>query len=64
MAWPSHGGQTSVFRVDVFADGSDFPGFTRLKGVGPRTAAQLLHAIERSKRAELWRFIYGLSILR
>ena len=33
-------------------------------GIGPRVAERLLAAIERSKRAELWRFIYGLGIPR
>ncbi len=33
-----------------------------LKGIGPRSAAQLLRAIERSKQSELWRVVYGLSI--
>ena len=33
-----------------------------LPGVGRTTAAALMAEIERSKRAELWRFIAGLSI--
>jgi DNA ligase (NAD+) len=33
-------------------------------GVGQSTAKNLLAAIERGKRAELWRFIYGLGIPR
>jgi DNA ligase (NAD+) len=31
-------------------------------GLGPERAAQLLAAIDRSRRAELWRFIHGLGI--
>lgn len=34
----------------------------RVDGFGSRKAERLLAEIERSKRAELWRFIYGLSI--
>jgi DNA ligase (NAD+) len=34
----------------------------RIDGVGPQRAKHLLSAIERSKRAELWRFIHGLGI--
>jgi DNA ligase (NAD+) len=33
-----------------------------IKGIGAQTADNLLAAIERSKRVEPWRFIYGLSI--
>lgn len=33
-------------------------------GIGSEVAERLLAAIERSKRAELWRFIYGLGIPR
>ncbi len=35
-----------------------------LPGLGEKSAQQLLIAIERSRRAELWRFINGLSIPR
>lgn len=35
-----------------------------LEGIGPPEAERLLDAIERSKRAELWRIIYGLGIPR
>jgi DNA ligase (NAD+) len=35
-----------------------------LPGVGAKTADKLLLAVETSKRAELWRFIYGLGIPR
>jgi len=31
-------------------------------GLGPERAAELLAAIDRSRRAELWRFIHGLGI--
>ncbi len=33
-------------------------------GIGPKVAERLLDAIERSKQAELWRYIYGLGIPR
>jgi DNA ligase (NAD+) len=33
-----------------------------LKGVGDKTAAALITAIAQSRRAELWRFIYGLGL--
>ena len=33
-----------------------------LKGVGAKSADRLLASIEASKRAELWRFIYGLGL--
>ncbi|MEJ1972237.1 MAG: hypothetical protein WDM96_07120 [Lacunisphaera sp.] len=33
-----------------------------VEGIGAKTADKLLAAIERSKDAELWRFIYGLGI--
>lgn len=33
-------------------------------GIGPHVAERLLGAIERSKRAELWRFIHGLGVPR
>jgi DNA ligase (NAD+) len=35
-----------------------------LPGVGPKTADKLLLAVERSKHAELWRYVYGLGIPR
>jgi DNA ligase (NAD+) len=35
-----------------------------IPGLGKKSAAQLMTEIERSRRAELWRFINGLSILR
>lgn len=34
----------------------------RVDGIGEKTADRLLAEIERSKRAELWRFVHGLSI--
>lgn len=34
----------------------------RVDGIGEKTADRLLAEIERSKRAELWRFIHGFSI--
>lgn len=37
----------------------DLAGFA---GLGPERATQLLGAIDRSRRAELWRFIHGLGI--
>ncbi len=35
---------------------------TAIQGIGPQRAENLLAAVERSKRVEYWRFIYGLSI--
>lgn len=35
-----------------------------VKGIGPQVAERLLVTIEHSKRAELWRLIYGLGIPR
>ena len=35
---------------------------TGVAGLGPERATQLLGAIDRSRRAELWRFIHGLGI--
>ena len=36
--------------------------FRALKGVGDKTADALVAAISQSRRAELWRFIYGLGL--
>jgi DNA ligase (NAD+) len=36
----------------------------RVQGIGEKTADRLLMAVERSKDAELWRFIHGLGIPR
>lgn len=36
--------------------------FRALKGVGDKTADALVAAIAQSRRAELWRFIYGLGL--
>jgi DNA ligase (NAD+) len=38
--------------------------FDGIKGLGAATAEKLLAAIDRSRSAELWRFIYGLGIPR
>jgi DNA ligase (NAD+) len=37
---------------------------TAIPGIGKRSASQLLTEIDRSRHAELWRFINGLSIPR
>ncbi|MBC7369653.1 MAG: NAD-dependent DNA ligase LigA [Undibacterium sp.] len=37
-------------------------GLLALNGVGAKSADRLLSALERSKHAELWRFIYGLGL--